>query len=97
MGDLLRGGIGFLISGALLFYLLRPRLRSAFASGESAIGNYDSISDENAYISKMTPNSGIEFLVCLLIAAAITEMLAKRLRIPYTVAQLAQPPRPART
>jgi hypothetical protein len=39
MGDLLRGGIGFLIAGALLFYLLRPRLRSAFASGESSIGN----------------------------------------------------------
>jgi len=34
MGDLLRGGIGFLIAGALLFYLLRPRLHSAFASGD---------------------------------------------------------------
>ena len=34
----------------------------------------------------MTPTSGIEFLVWLLIAAAITAMLAKRLRIPYTVA-----------
>jgi len=34
-GDLLRGGIGFLIAGALLFYLLRPQLRSAFACGES--------------------------------------------------------------
>jgi hypothetical protein len=34
-GDLLRGGIGFLIAGALLFYLLRPQLRSAFARGES--------------------------------------------------------------
>ncbi len=32
-GDLLRGGIGFLIAGALLLYLLRPRLRSAFAKG----------------------------------------------------------------
>jgi hypothetical protein len=39
MGDLLRGGIGFLIAGALLFYLLGSRLRSAFASGESSIGN----------------------------------------------------------
>lgn len=39
MGDLLRGGIGILIAGALLFYLLRPRLRFAFASGESSIGN----------------------------------------------------------
>jgi CPA1 family monovalent cation:H+ antiporter len=34
----------------------------------------------------MTPTSGIEFLVWLLIAAAIIAMLAKRLRIPYTVA-----------
>jgi CPA1 family monovalent cation:H+ antiporter len=34
----------------------------------------------------MTPTSGIEFLVWLLIAAAITAMLAKHLRIPYTVA-----------
>jgi len=34
-GDLLRGGAGFLIAGALLFYLLRPQLRSAFACGES--------------------------------------------------------------
>jgi hypothetical protein len=33
-GDLLRGGIGFLIAGALLLYLLRPRLRSAFARDE---------------------------------------------------------------
>src|ERR1700730_2709225 len=33
----------------------------------------------------MTPSSGIEFLVWLLIAAAIIAMLAKRLRIPYTV------------
>jgi CPA1 family monovalent cation:H+ antiporter len=33
----------------------------------------------------MTPTSGIEFLVWLLIAAAIIAMVAKRLRIPYTV------------
>src|ERR1700757_5316066 len=33
----------------------------------------------------MTPTSGIEFLVWLLIAAAIIAILAKRLRIPYTV------------
>jgi monovalent cation:H+ antiporter, CPA1 family len=33
----------------------------------------------------MTPSSGIEFLVWLLIAAAIIAMLAKRLRTPYTV------------
>ncbi len=33
----------------------------------------------------MTPSSGIEFLVWLLIATAIIAMLAKRLRIPCTV------------
>jgi CPA1 family monovalent cation:H+ antiporter len=33
----------------------------------------------------MTPTSGVEFLVWLLIAAAIIAMVAKRLRIPYTV------------
>src|SRR5438876_9326718 len=33
----------------------------------------------------MTPTSGIEFLVWLLIVAAMIAMLAKRLRIPYTV------------
>lgn len=36
-------------------------------------------------MSEMTPTSGIEFLVWLLIVAAIIAMLAKRLRIPYTV------------
>jgi Na+:H+ antiporter len=36
-------------------------------------------------ISEMTPTSGIEFLVWLLIVAAVIAMLAKRLRIPYTV------------
>lgn len=35
-GDLLRGGTGFLIAGAFLFYLLRPQLRSAFTRGESS-------------------------------------------------------------
>ncbi len=34
-GDLLRGGIGLLIAGALLFYLLQPQLRSVFSRGES--------------------------------------------------------------
>lgn len=34
----------------------------------------------------MTPTSGIEFLVWMLIAAAIIAMLAERLKIPYTVA-----------
>jgi CPA1 family monovalent cation:H+ antiporter len=36
-------------------------------------------------VSEMTPTSGIEFLLWLLIVAAIIAMLAKRLRIPYTV------------
>jgi monovalent cation:H+ antiporter, CPA1 family len=36
-------------------------------------------------VSEMTPTSGIEFLVWPLIVAAIIAMLAKRLRIPYTV------------
>ena len=30
-GDLLRGGIGVLIAGALLLFLLRPKMRAAFA------------------------------------------------------------------
>jgi len=29
-GDFLRGGIGVVIAGALLFYLLRPKVRAAF-------------------------------------------------------------------
>jgi hypothetical protein len=33
MADLLRGAVGFLLAGALLFYLLRPHVRSAFAGG----------------------------------------------------------------
>jgi CPA1 family monovalent cation:H+ antiporter len=33
----------------------------------------------------MTPSSAVEFLLWLLIAAAIIAILAKRLRIPYTV------------
>ena len=48
MGDLVRGGIGFLIAGALFLYLLRPQLRSAFASGETSNLSWDSISNENA-------------------------------------------------
>ncbi len=35
--------------------------------------------------SQMTPTSAVEFLLWLLIAAAIIAMLAKLLRIPYTV------------
>ena len=31
MGDLVRGGAGLLIAGGLLFCLLRPRVRAAFA------------------------------------------------------------------
>jgi hypothetical protein len=30
-GDLLRGGIGVLIGGALLLFLLQPKIRAAFA------------------------------------------------------------------
>jgi len=33
MGDLVRGGVGFVIAWALLLYLLRPQVRCAFASG----------------------------------------------------------------
>ena len=35
MGDLVRGGVGFEIAGALLVYLLRPQVRCAFASGNA--------------------------------------------------------------
>ena len=34
-GDVVRGGVGFVIAGALLVYLLRPEVRAAFASGDS--------------------------------------------------------------
>jgi len=33
-GDVTRGGIGFVIAGALLFYLLRPNVRAPFSSRE---------------------------------------------------------------
>jgi hypothetical protein len=32
LGDLVRGGIGFMIAGALLIYLLRPEVKGAFAN-----------------------------------------------------------------
>ena len=32
-GDVVRGGVGLVIAGALLVYLLRPRVRAAFGSG----------------------------------------------------------------
>jgi hypothetical protein len=35
MGDLVRGGVGFVVAGALLVYLLRPQVRCAFASGNA--------------------------------------------------------------
>ncbi len=35
MGDLLRGGVGFVIAGLLLVYLLRPDVRAAFASADA--------------------------------------------------------------
>jgi len=31
LGDFVRGGVGLVIAAALLFYLLRPRIRAAFA------------------------------------------------------------------
>jgi hypothetical protein len=34
-GDLLRGSIGFLLSGALLYFLLRPKVRAAFTTQRS--------------------------------------------------------------
>jgi hypothetical protein len=39
MGDLIRGGVGFVIAGALLVYLLRPQVRCAFASGNTPISH----------------------------------------------------------
>lgn len=33
MGDLVRGGVGFVIAGTLLVYLLRPQVRCAFSNG----------------------------------------------------------------
>ena len=36
VGDALRGGIGFVIAVALLLYLRRPEVRSAFASGNES-------------------------------------------------------------
>ncbi len=35
MGDLVRGGVGFVIGGALLVYLLRPQVKCAFVSGNA--------------------------------------------------------------
>jgi hypothetical protein len=35
-GDHLRGGVGFAIAGALLFYLLRPEVRFAFPRASAA-------------------------------------------------------------
>jgi hypothetical protein len=34
-GDFVRGGLGFIIAGALLLYLLRPQVRCAFVSGNA--------------------------------------------------------------
>jgi hypothetical protein len=33
MGDFVRGGTGIAIAGALLLYLLRPKVRAAFERG----------------------------------------------------------------
>jgi hypothetical protein len=35
MGDVARGGVGFVVAGALLVYLLRPEVRAAFARGNA--------------------------------------------------------------
>jgi hypothetical protein len=35
MRDLVRGGVGFIIAGTLLVYLLPPQVRGAFASGDA--------------------------------------------------------------
>jgi len=35
MGDLVRGGVGFVIAGALLVYLLRPQVKCALVSGNA--------------------------------------------------------------
>jgi hypothetical protein len=35
MGDLVRGGVGLVIAGALIVYLLRPEVKAAFASGNA--------------------------------------------------------------
>ncbi len=35
MGDLVRGGVGFVIAGTLLVYLLRPGVRAAFVSANA--------------------------------------------------------------
>jgi hypothetical protein len=35
MGDLLKGGVGFVIAGLLLVYLLRPEVRAAFVSANA--------------------------------------------------------------
>lgn len=32
-GDFVKGGVGFILAGALLIYLLRPEVRGSFASG----------------------------------------------------------------
>jgi hypothetical protein len=34
-GDVVRGGVGFVIAGALLVYLLRPEVRAAFVSANA--------------------------------------------------------------
>jgi hypothetical protein len=36
LGDLVRGGVGFIIAGTLLSYLLRPEVRAAFSSANAS-------------------------------------------------------------
>jgi hypothetical protein len=38
MGEFVRGGVGVTIAGALLFYLLRPKVRAAFKTGGISAG-----------------------------------------------------------
>jgi hypothetical protein len=37
-GDVLRGGMGFTIAGVLLFYLLRPKVRTTFHPPRNSVG-----------------------------------------------------------
>jgi len=68
------GGVGFVIAGALLVYLLRPR-SNVLCDWQCAKRSLTNSSSWNVVRFEMTPTSGIEFLVWLLIVAAIIAML----------------------
>ena len=38
-GDFVRGGTGSAIAGALLFYLLRPKVRTVFQPSKNSLGS----------------------------------------------------------